>query len=59
MPEVHSMSEERLNHLWLKAMVAHDPAERDALLWEFRDALHEHIEQCRARSTKKLPASIH
>jgi hypothetical protein len=40
-----SASEERLNSLWLKAMAVHDPAERESLLWEFRDALHEHIDQ--------------
>jgi len=43
-----SASEERLSSLWLKAMAAHDPAEIESLLWEFRDALHEHIEQMRA-----------
>jgi hypothetical protein len=40
-----SASEQRLNSLWLKAMAVHDPSERESLLWEFRDALHEYIEQ--------------
>jgi hypothetical protein len=39
-----SASEERLHSLWLKASAAHDPAERERLLWEFRDALHEYID---------------
>jgi hypothetical protein len=46
-------SEEQLRILWLKAVVATDPAEIDTLLLEFRDALHEHIEQRRAE-VKKL-----
>ena len=48
-----SPSEERLRILWLKAVAATDPAEIDNLLLEFRDALHEHIEQRRAE-VKKL-----
>ena len=39
--------------MWLKAVAATDPAEIDNLLSEFRDALHEHIEQRRAE-VKKL-----
>jgi hypothetical protein len=54
---VLSASEERLNSLWLKAMATHDPAERESLLWEFRDALHEHIEQRRAEA-KKLETMV-
>jgi hypothetical protein len=54
---VLSLSEERLNSLWLKVVAAHDPAERDNLLFEFRDALHEHIEQRRAEA-KKLEAMV-
>jgi hypothetical protein len=45
-------SEERLRILWLKAVAATDPAEIDDLLSEFRDALHEHIEQRRAGDKK-------
>jgi hypothetical protein len=47
---VISPSEERLNHFWLKAMAATDSAEVESLLMEFRDALHEHIEQIRNSS---------
>jgi hypothetical protein len=36
---------ERLTSLWLKLMAAHDPAQREADLWAFRDALHEHMDQ--------------
>jgi hypothetical protein len=50
---VTSPSEEWLRILWLKAVAATDPAEMDNLLLEFRDALHEHIEQRRA-AVKKL-----
>jgi hypothetical protein len=45
-------SEEQLRILWLKAVAATDPAEIDNLLLEFRDALHEHIEQRRAEAKK-------
>ena len=45
-----SPSEERLRILWLKAVAATDPAGIDKLLLEFRDALHEHIEQRRAEA---------
>jgi hypothetical protein len=41
-------SEERLSRLWLKAMAATDSAEIESLLMEFRDALHEHIQQMKA-----------
>jgi hypothetical protein len=49
---VHSPSEEQLGILCLKAVAATDPAEIDNLLLEFRDALHEHIEQRRAEAKK-------
>ena len=45
-------SEEQLRILWLKAVAATDPAEIDNLLFEFRDAVHEHIEQRRAEAKK-------
>jgi hypothetical protein len=45
---VISPSEERLQRLWLKAMAATDSAEIESLLMEFRDALHEHIQQMKA-----------
>jgi hypothetical protein len=38
--------------LWLKAIAASDPSEKDTLLFEFRDALHEHIDQRRAEARK-------
>jgi hypothetical protein len=37
-----------IKELWLKAAAAGDPAEVESLLWEFRNALHEHIEKLRA-----------
>jgi hypothetical protein len=43
--------------LWLKAVAATDPAEIDNLLLEFRDAVHEHIEQRRAEA-KKLETMV-
>jgi hypothetical protein len=46
-----SASEERLKELWLKA-AASDPAEVEPLLLEFRDALHEHLENLRAEGQK-------
>jgi hypothetical protein len=49
-----SPSEERLKRLWLKAMAATDSAEVQSFLMEFRDALHEHIEQTRAAAKKVL-----
>jgi hypothetical protein len=51
---VLSPSEERLRILWLKAAAATDPGEIDNHLLEFRDALHEHLEQRRAEA--KTPA---
>jgi hypothetical protein len=51
-----SASEERLNSLWLKAMAVHDPAERESLLWEFRDALHEYIDQRGAKKHQEASA---
>ena len=47
-----SPSEEQLRILWLKAVAATDPAEIDNALLEFRDAVHEHIEQRRAEAKK-------
>jgi hypothetical protein len=41
-------NEERLRSLWLKAVAPSDPAEIETFLWEFRDALHEYIDQLRA-----------
>ena len=52
-----SPSEERLKRLWLKAMAATDSAEVESLLMEFRDALHEHIEQKRAKAKNVLTGS--
>ena len=49
-----SPPEERLSRLWLKAMAATDSAEIESLLMEFRDALHEHIEQKRAKAKNGL-----
>jgi hypothetical protein len=51
-----SASEERLHSLWLKAMAVRDPADTESLLSEFRDALHEYIDQSRAE--KHQEASI-
>jgi hypothetical protein len=50
-------SEEQLRILWLKVVAATDPAEIDNLLLEFRDALHEHVEQRRAE-VKKLETMV-
>jgi hypothetical protein len=53
--------QKRLNSLWLKAMAAHDLAERGPLLWEFRDARQEHIDpliNAKQRNTKELPPSL-
>jgi len=49
-------SAERLRSLWLKAIAVSDPSERDTLLFEFRDALHEHLDQLKA-GAKKLPTA--
>jgi hypothetical protein len=46
-------SEQRLTELWLKA--ATNPSEREPLLFQFRDALHEDLEQLRA---EKLPKGM-
>ena len=48
-----SPSEERLSRLWLKAMAATDSAEIESLLMEFRDALHEHIQQMKAEAKQE------
>lgn len=50
-------SEERLKGLWLKAAAATDPAEIETLLLEFRDALHERLEQGRAEAKNLRAAS--
>ena len=50
---VISPSEERLKGLWLKAMAATDSAEIESLLMEFRDALHEHIQQMKAEARQE------
>jgi|HubBroStandDraft_2_1064218.scaffolds.fasta_scaffold2667444_1 hypothetical protein len=46
-------TEERLEGLWLKVITARDPSEKDILLFEFRDAVHELLDQVKAE-TKKL-----
>ena len=48
-----SPSEERLQRLWVKAMAATDPSEIETLLMEFRDALHEHIQQMKAEAKQE------
>ena len=48
-----SPSEERLQRLWVKAMAATDPSEIESLLMEFRDALHEHIQQMKAEAKQE------
>jgi hypothetical protein len=50
-----SPAEERLKGLWVKAEAATDPSERVPLLFQFRDALHEDLEQLRA---EKLPKGM-
>ena len=52
-----SRAEERLKSLWEKANAVTDPSERDPLLFQFRDALHEDLELLRAEA-KKLPQRI-
>jgi hypothetical protein len=52
-----SPAEERLKSLWVKAEAATDPSDRDPLLFQFRDALHEDLELLRAEA-KKLPQRI-
>jgi hypothetical protein len=49
-------SENRVRDLWLKAIAASDPAEKDTLLYEFRDAVHERLDQLKTEA-KKLPAA--
>jgi len=49
-----SPSEERILSLWLEAASTSDPAKAESLLWEFRNALHEHLDQCRAEIEKSL-----
>ena len=47
-------AQERLKGLWLKVAGASDTAERESLLFQFRDTLHEHLEQLR-EETKNPP----
>jgi hypothetical protein len=47
-------SEDRIKELWLRVGTASDPAKRDSLLMEFRDALHEHIDQLKEEAKKVL-----
>jgi hypothetical protein len=49
-----SPAERRLKSLWLKALAA-DPSERELLLFQFRDALHEDLKKLRAQGVKKFP----
>jgi hypothetical protein len=42
-----SPGEDRLMALWLKLAATSNPVELERLLWEFRAALHEHIDQRR------------
>jgi hypothetical protein len=56
-------AEERLKGLWLKASAAVNPAEQDRILFQFRDALHEYLEQLRTKSfpgesEQNRPASL-
>jgi hypothetical protein len=52
-----STGEERLEGLWLKAITARDPSEKDILLFEFRDAVHDFLDQLKAEA-KKLPQRL-
>jgi hypothetical protein len=47
-----SPAEERLKSLWLKAVAATDPSEREPLLFQFRDVLHENLKQLREQGNK-------
>jgi hypothetical protein len=47
-----STAEDRLKGLWLKAAATSDPVEVEPLLYQFRDALHEHLDQLRAEAKK-------
>jgi hypothetical protein len=38
--------------LWLKVATASDPSEKDTLLFEFRDAVHELLDQQKAKAKK-------
>jgi hypothetical protein len=49
-----SHAEERLKSLWLKALAATDPSEREPILFQFRDALHEDLDELKGEA-KKLP----
>jgi hypothetical protein len=51
---MHSPAEERLKSLWIKAVAATDPSEKEPLLFQFRDALHEDLEQLKTE-VRKLP----
>jgi hypothetical protein len=43
-------TEQRLEGLWLKVTTARDPSEKDILLFEFRDAVHELLDQVKAET---------
>jgi hypothetical protein len=49
-----SPSEERIIDLWLQIASTSDPVEAESLLWEFRNALHEHLDRRRAEAEKRL-----
>jgi hypothetical protein len=49
-----SPAEERLKDLWLEAIAASDHVEKDTLLFEFRDAVHDLLDQHRAE-VKNFP----
>ena len=53
-----SPSEARLKELWLKACAASDPTEVESLIGEFRDALHQRIDQMKEQAEKRLPEGI-
>jgi hypothetical protein len=52
-----SPAEDRLMGLWLKIAASGNSVEAEPLLWEFRTALHEHLDQCRAEAKKQPSVS--
>jgi hypothetical protein len=52
-----STAEKRLEGLWLKVITARDPSEKDTLLFEFRDAAHELLDQLKAEA-RKIPQRL-
>ena len=48
---MYSPADERVMALWLKAAAATDAAEVESLLWDFRDVLHEYLDQCRGQKS--------